>query len=411
MKDAILILGAAAVQMPLIRYVQSRGYRTIVVSIPGPYPGFVLADRCIYCDVRDGDAILAQTKDEHIVAVVTDQTDLSVPTVAYISGQLGLKSTKEETARIYSNKFAMRQACDRIGVPVPRYMQLSSVEEAKSWNIFPAIIKPEDNQGSRGIQMVNSYNDVVNAFDAAISFSRTGHAILEEFFVGDEVVVEGFVNDGVYMNWGIGDRKYFDLKRLFIPSQTIFPTNLDNNLCDKLLQSETLLHSKLRPASGMIHSEYLVNRKSGEIRLVETALRGGGVYISSHLIPLYCGYNNYELLLDAALGKPIDISVIEHSLHRKSSAYVCFYLPEGEITSISGVEELKATNGVVLADIAELQVGTNVNRMSNKTQRLGPILVTADSRLEIEKLISKVQQTLQIRVLRSDGNFDDIKWN
>lgn len=410
MSDAILILGAAAVQIPLIRYIQARGFRTIVVSIPGNYPGFDIADRCVYCDIRDGQSILSQVIDEHIVAVLTDQTDLSVPTIAYISQKLGLKANNVETAKNYSNKFLMRQICDRIGIKNPRYKRLTSAIEAKDWFVYPAVIKPEDNQGSRGICLVNSYEEVVGVFNDTLSYSATGHVILEEFFDGDEVVVEGFVKDGEYLNWGIGDRRYFNLNKLFIPSQTIFPTNLNNRLIDKLLSAEKQLHAHLHPAFGMIHSEYLVNRETEEIRLVETALRGGGVYISSHLIPLYCGYNNYELLVDTALGKNVTLSQVEKQLQKKASAYICFYLPEGEIVSIEGVETLQNMQGVVLVDLAHLKIGDHIETMRNKTQRLGPILVTANDREEIESLLFQVQNTLKIEVKCADDYIRNIQW-
>lgn len=406
----MLILGAAALQMPLIKYIKGLGYKVAVVSIPGSYPGFAIADHCIYCDVRDGEAILAQIANENIVAVVTDQTDISVPTVAYLATKLGLKGNCVETAQVYSNKYMMRQACDRIGLSNPKYVRLSSANQAKDWNIYPAIIKPEDNQGSRGVSMVHSYEELSAAVPAALSFSRTGYAILEEFFVGDEVVVEGFVKDGEYINWGIGDRKYFELDNLFIPAQTIFPSNLNDELTTKLLDAEKRLHAYLCPAFGMIHSEYLVNRTTKEIRLVETALRGGGVYISSHLVPLYSGYNNYDLLLNAALGKDVNLLDVEQQMHRQASAYVCFYLPEGEIVSVEGRAELKKMSFVHVADLDDLKVGMHTKPMLNKTMRLGPIIVSGTNRSNVEQHIACVQQTLQIKVKQGDGNIKRIEW-
>ncbi len=411
MKDAVLILGAANVQIPLIRFVQSKGYRAIVVSIPGDYPGFDIADRCIYCDVRDGKAILQEIANEKVVAVMTDQTDLPVPTVAYLAKELGLAGNDVQTALIYTNKCMMREAINEIGLPNVRYYRAHNVEDvAQNWHIYPAMIKPEDNQGSRGVCRVNNLNELRNAFDEALSFSKTQHVIVEEFFEGKEVVVEGFVNDGAYLNLGIGDRIYFNRDNQFIPSQTIFPSAISPNLQDALLQFERMLHAHLHPSFGMTHSEYLIN-DNGDIRLVETALRGGGVYISSHLISLYTGINNYNLLLDSALGKQIALSDVEKQMQRKAAAYICFYLTEGEVVSIKGIEELQQLKGVVKVDMHNVEVGAHIGAMVNKTHRLGPILVSADSREEIDKLIKQVQQTLDICVLCPDGTERSIIWS
>lgn len=411
MQDAVLILGAANLQIPLIQFVQSKGYRVIVVSIPGDYPGFEIADRCIYCDVRDAKTILQEVANEKVVAVMTDQTDLPVPTIAYLAKELGLAGNDEQTALTYTNKCRMREAINEIGLPNVRYCRAQAVEDvAQNWYIYPAIIKPEDNQGSRGVCRVNNFEELRNAFDEALSFSKTKHVIVEEFFEGKEVVVEGFVKDGEYLHLGIGDRIYFNLDNQFIPSQTIFPSTISSNLQDALLQFERKLHAHLHPSFGMTHSEYLINDK-GEIRLVETALRGGGVYISSHLIPLYAGVNNYEMLLNSALGKHTSLYDVEKQMQRKASAYVCFYLPEGEVVSIKGIEELQQLKGVVKVDMHNVEVGTHIGAMINKTHRLGPILVSADSREEINKLIKQVQQTLDIRVLCPDGTERSIIWS
>ena len=47
----LMILGAAASQVPLISAAKRLGYETIVTSIPGDYPGFTYADVCCYADI------------------------------------------------------------------------------------------------------------------------------------------------------------------------------------------------------------------------------------------------------------------------------------------------------------------------------------------------------------------------
>ena len=43
----IMILGAGIYQVPLILKAKEMGLYTLVVSYPGPYPGFALADECL----------------------------------------------------------------------------------------------------------------------------------------------------------------------------------------------------------------------------------------------------------------------------------------------------------------------------------------------------------------------------
>lgn len=409
MKGTVLILGAASAQLPLVEFVKDKGYKVIVVSIPGNYPCFKIADRAIFTDVCDVNSILSQIKNENIVAVLTDQTDLPVTTVAKIAKELGLPGNNEKTARNYSNKYLMRSVCDKLKLPNVIYRRCKSEEELIKWNLFPAIIKPEDNQGSRGIKLVNNLEELKLSFKDSISFSKTKHVIIEEFFKGDEVVVEGFVKNGEYVNLGIGDRKYFKLDSIFIPSQTIFPSTLDDKIKDKLYNFELTLHRYLNPSFGMIHSEYLVNRENGEIRLVETALRGGGVYISSHLIPLSSGVDNYSLLFDAALGNSIDLSKIKNNISNQSAGYLCFHLPKGIVKKIEGLNQLKQYEGIIRFDFS-LKEGDVTERIQTKPQRLGPFVLHTKTLNELEQLITKIKNTLKIEVETDKGAIEGIIW-
>ena len=53
-----MILGAGIYQVPLIRTASRMGLYTIVVSIPGDYPGFALADKIYELNTRDKEAEL-----------------------------------------------------------------------------------------------------------------------------------------------------------------------------------------------------------------------------------------------------------------------------------------------------------------------------------------------------------------
>lgn len=412
--ETILVLGAAALQLPLIEYIKSRGFRVIVVSIKGNYPGFNIADKCIYLDVRDVDGILKEINNEkNIVGVITDQTDISVPAVAYLSERLGVPGNSLKCASAYSNKFLMRELCNKLHIPVPSYVRANKVDniDLEARNIrFPVVIKPEDSQGSRGVYKCYDGKDVDLYFETSRSFSKSGYVIVEEYFAGKEVVVEGFVYNGEYLLWGIGERKYFDLKDKFIPSQTIFPADVSQEIIDELISSEKKIHSALKPHFGMIHSEYLINENTKEYRLVETALRGGGVYISSHLVPLYTGVNNYDLLLNCCLGQKVCLDDIKASMKKASSAYMCFYLPEGEIVKIEGVSQIKCLPEVKKVDLDNIYVGMKTKQIEDKTMRLGPIIIGTQSRLETDRIIDQVTHLLSIKVRQSDNQIKDICW-
>ena len=62
MNNNLMILGAGIYQVPLIRKAKELGYRTVVVSYPGRYPGFDVADEVLHLDTTDSEAILDAAK-------------------------------------------------------------------------------------------------------------------------------------------------------------------------------------------------------------------------------------------------------------------------------------------------------------------------------------------------------------
>lgn len=342
---------------------------------------------------------------------MTDQTDIPVPTVAYVAERMGLPGIGYECALNFTNKYKMRQLCEKVGVPVPKHFLAAAIDEAEEKADilgYPLILKPVDSQGSRGVAMVNGPQELAEKFHKAQNFSACNLVILEEFFRGQEVVVQGIASDYKFRNLVIGDRYYFDLPDIFIPAQTIFPSIIGDELKEKIFNLNSLLINKFHPQFGITHSEYLVSAESGEVRLVETAIRGGGVFISSDLVPLACGVNINELLIQLASGAT-NVSLEENTLRNGASGYLCFHLPVGVIQYISGVEEIKSFEGVHEVYLQDLEVGQKTSVMSDKTMRKGPILLKGPNRQELQETLNMVKKTLDVRVETPEG-IKGIEW-
>lgn len=112
----IMILGAGIYQVPLIRTARRMGLYTIVVSIPGDYPGFALADKIYELNTRDKEAILAAAKKEQIDGICTSGTDVAVSTIGYVCEKMHLSGIPYEAAEILTDKAKMKDAFRQGGV-------------------------------------------------------------------------------------------------------------------------------------------------------------------------------------------------------------------------------------------------------------------------------------------------------
>ncbi len=404
MKKKLIILGAGENQVPIIDLAKQKDYYTIAISIDGDYPGFKHCDKKYIMDVREKEYILDIARKEKITGILTDQTDIAVPTAAYVAEKLGLPGIGYECALSFTNKFKMRESCEKTKIKTIGFRRASNYKEADKAArelSLPLIIKPVDNQGSRGVGKVDRYSDLKEKFDRAIKYSSTGTVIIEEFFQGREIVIEGFSKDYKFHNLIIGDSENFESIEMFIPKQRIFPTTLNSEIKAKVLSANRGLVEKLGLKFGITHSEFLVNETNGDICLIEIAARGGGVFISSDLIPLACGINVNELLIELSAGGNPDFDMKGYV--EASSGYVCFLLPEGTITKVEGLEEVKKLPGVHRACLANIQLGIKTPCLKDKTSRLGPILVSAENRNKLLDIIQELKTLLKIEVETSNG--------
>ena len=275
----ILVIGAGIGQVNIVKKAKKLGCYVIVVTVPGDWPALKLADEVWYFDIYDRDKIVNKAKIEKIDAVVSDQNDLMMPTVAYVAEQLGLPGNTFHQVNSFCNKNMFRDNCDKLGIPVPRHIAVNTVDfDFSEFQVaFPWIVKPADSQSSIGVKKVQNEMELRSALKEALENSKASEAIVEEYFVGKELVCEGFIDEGKYYLLSFADRKYFELENLMIPSQTVFPSVVSDSIKQKIIECETKMAEYIHPRFGITHSEYLYDENTEEIRVVEFNTRLGDV--------------------------------------------------------------------------------------------------------------------------------------
>ena len=95
-----------------------------------------------------------------------------------------------ETAHLMTHKVEMRRRLADAGVPQPRFAALRSLAErrrAADEVGFPAVLKPADSGGQRGVFRVESLDEVEAHLHEVLVASPTREAILEEYVEGIEM--------------------------------------------------------------------------------------------------------------------------------------------------------------------------------------------------------------------------------
>ncbi len=447
-RKKLLVIGAGDFQLPLVQ--KASETCDVLLAAPvisGAFEPYI-TDSLIK-DVRDEEAILAFAKEHGIDGVITDQTDIAVRSVAYVAEKMGLPGIGCETGILFTDKSLMRARLAELGIPQLKNRTVSSVEEAVGFyrelclerqesrarseaaltpedtnntgdntgNAAKAeaaaavppvkvIIKPLDTQGSRGVQVCAGEQEIRDKYDEASRWSSSREVIVEQFATGREFVVESLVLDYEYRTLCIGDTLYFDIPDAFAAKSRIFPTTADDALRRKVLELDEKIIRGFGLRQGITHSEYIM--EGDEVYLIETAARGGGVFISSDLIHLSSGLETERFLVNIALGQQKEMPAIQPQL--QYCGYMAFYLPVGRVIRADGIEKVCAFPFVHRNQLSKLHAGIeNHEGATDKTSRLA-VIVSGKTRDELEANMQAVRNTLQIEIQSPDGTVSGPIW-
>lgn len=409
----VMILGAGRGQIPIMEICRKYGWYIIAVSPKGDYPGLQVADKVCFLNVTDKDAVLRAAITENIQAILTDQLDVAVQTAAYVAETMELPGITLDVALKFTNKCIMREEARNIGINVPQSITVTCLEDVltimKHDNSFefPLMMKPVDSAASRGVYKVNNINDIIAKFDDSKAASRTGAVILEQYIEGKEYVVEAFTRDYEVTNLVVGHRDYFQVPGTFIPNATVF---VDAFTADSALEMRLkAINKKLVEGFGLkfgiTHGEYIYNEKEDKIYLVEIAARGGGVFISSDLIPAASGVDANDLLVREALGIE---ERNEINLQTGASAYFCYLTPKGIVSRLKGIEDVHKMSNVIKAYFDNIYPGMVTDDIVNKSSRKGPILVKGRTKADCYATIECVKSVLDIEVTEQNQTYSVI---
>jgi len=376
----IMIIAGGDWQCPIVKTAKSMGHEVVCSNLYENSPAFRYADFGEVANVLDKEKNLDIACKYKPDAVLTDQSDIAVPTVAYVAEKLGLRGIGKEKAELFTNKYKMREFCKKNGFAYPAYKLCHSLDEAVSFwrSLGKAIIKPLDSQSSRGIFIIDSEDELRSHYDEALSYSNSEKAILvEQYIEGKEFTVDGIKTSDQYIVTAISKKNHFS----YNPSiaQELLFTNYDDEYdYDKLREINTQMVEKMELPFGLTHAEY--KYMDGMFYLIEIAARGGGTKISSDIVPVMSNINSNEILIRELLGEKPQIQM--HMDKERCAVLGFFDFKSGRVKAVNGLENAKKLPGVI--DIGlNFKSGDIIENAKDDRSRVGYYILEASS---VEKL-------------------------
>ena len=302
MKERIAVIGANEPLIPFYRQAKALGYEIIGIAIEKGAVCKKYCDRFYPISFADKDAVVDVCRKEKVDGIISFSLESALPTVVYVAQKLGLVSNSEESIKLTQSKFAQRLTLEKAGIPVPKYYLIESRADLDIFDChFPVIVKPVDSGGSQGICKVEDKAKLEEAYNYAISFSRSSKAIIEEYIDGREFSVEFISHQGKHYFLQITDKVTSGAPR-FVEMQHHQPADIPASVWERIktMVADALTAFKIENSAS--HTEIKWN-SNDELFIIETGARMGGDYISSDLVRLSTGYDFVEGAIKLAVGK------------------------------------------------------------------------------------------------------------
>lgn len=374
----LLILGAGQMQVPIIALAKKLGYCTVVADYDPKAPGFKYADVVSTISTIDKEAVLKLAQEEKVDGLLTT-SDYPVRVVSYVGEKLGLPSMTQRVAQVCTNKYEQRQLFKESGVNTPFFIQCNVNSDLTELTAFPYIVKPVDSSASRGVEEVHNASQLKEAVKFACEQSRTGNAIVESFIGGKEFSVETLTQCGVTHIIQITEKlTRGEEQGYFVEDTHIEPARISEEDADAI-RSEV---KKATRAVGVdncpTHTE--IKLWDGKPYIIEMACRLGGDYITSDLVPLSTGISMMENLIKLSVGEKIDTEV-------KYDKWSCVqFLNEANYYRC---KDFIASGN---SHIRTSEVGEYKDTViKSSLDRLGYVILQADTREEIEDILTKIK--------------------
>lgn len=397
----ILILSGIAHMVNVVETAKRMGYYTIVTDKAPGSPAKKVADKSYDISTSEIDRLAEMARHEQIDGVFNGFDDLNTWNALALCEKLGLPYyATEEQLEICSNKDQFKEHCRKFGVPVSEEYVIDAKlqDEDIAKLTFPVIIKPVDSYASQGITICYTPEELKAGYEKALDYSKSGNAIIERFIDTPYGTMMYYtVQNGKVFLSAVTDRHvHQQFKELPpLPIAVAFPSMHKELYLEKVDPQIRDMLKGMGIQNGVLMIQALY--EEGEFFIYEMGFRISG---SQHytIVEQQTGINLLEMMLDHALGEPIDkydISSFDDSYIPRPSCNLPILLDNGIIAKVSGLEKVLAMPQV-LSFVGCRHAGDVVEHTGSYSPMFGRFNITADSLDELHETIDAIYDTLTI---------------
>jgi len=394
----ILLLGGSTQQIPAIEYANKMGYYTLLCDYLPDNPGKKYADKFYCVSTTDKDAVLEVVEKEKIDGIVAYASDPAAPTAAYVAEKLGLPTNPYSSVEILSYKDKFRKFLKENSFNYPQmgvFENFSNVEKTIKNFKFPLIVKPVDSSGSKGVNKIESLDDLEPAFKSALAQSRNKKVIIEEYIIRDHKYLIGgdcFILNGKVQFWGLLNcHRNLNVNPL-VPVGKSYPVEISNDRVERIKKEIQRVVDLLDIKFGGFNLELMFDEK-GELYIIEMGPRNGGNMIPD-LLKVITGVDLVAATVEAAVGNfDINLNYLE-----KEAYFSSFNLHTGKNGSLKDIIFDKEVEKKIIKKVMYKKQGDLVQFFDGANKAIGIVFFKFDSMDEMLDMMDNSEEWIKVIV-------------
>ena len=398
-QEKMLLVGGDIATPDAINYCKELGVYTIMTNhIPYEENPFKqMADEAWEIPVEELDLLEEKCRKEGVTAVFAGVNEHNLDMTKALAERLGLPFyASDEAWACTRDKGLFKEHCAAVGLDVPKRYKLdeSFKPEDLSPISYPVIVKPADSSGSRGLSVCNCEEEVKQAYEKAASFSGSSSVIVEDYIDGIEVIFA----------YSLIDQKPA-IHRAY--AHYPFKMNGRNTICVSAPSKAFADDFEQKHSADIMRLFDRIGIKLGSLN-IQTVYKNGRYYIFEMGYRLdgaptwrsfkgEYGSSPLEMHVDIQLGRKTRDWQKAGGSGTGTAPFGGYYLycKPGKIQKITGLDELKAMDGVSIS-LNRYKEGDIVEKCENMYSVAFVLLIAAKDELERVRMLKMINNTIHI---------------
>jgi biotin carboxylase len=396
----LLFLGASISQLPAIRYAKLAGHAVVACDGDLNAVAFPDCDVAEAIDFSDVDRVSAVGCRERVDGVLAICTDRAVVPAALVAERLGLPGVDVGVAHAMTHKPTMRRLIAAAGLLQPAHCVITaqSVLSDLAPVPFPAVLKPADSGGQRGLYRIEGVEELSARLPDTLAASRSGEALLEEFIDGSELNLLFAVRDGEPKLLTLSDRLRPAGPGFGVGWIHRYPSELPREVVAEAVGRAAAAIRALGLRDGIAFPQVIASSRGAYVVEVAARIAAGQM---ADLVRYATGIELFEIAIAQALGHPVADSLVTPRFNRPIAIRFLTaspgHLPVGTVAAIDGLDNVRMADGVVDAGLY-FDVGADIQPVRVDADRRGYVIATGATPSDALERADSAARRLRVEV-------------